>query len=76
MAIRKGRVVTKQYVIRVGGEEHFIPKGCDPILEPQLEAIANKDVEVLMARGTVIAMRPEDKELRVKFPIITGCNPK
>lgn len=57
MAIARGKVLAKELYIEVKGGRHYMPKGCDPIIGPQLEAIAGHEVEVLMAKDVVLAIR-------------------
>ncbi len=69
MAVKKGIVSEKQFVVEVEGREYLVPEGCSTIKESQLRAIVGKDVEVLMANDTVLAIRPVDMQYR--GPILT-----
>jgi hypothetical protein len=71
MAVAKGRVLAKELFIEVEGRRHYVPKGCDPVIGPQLEAMAGMDVEVLMAKDTVLAIRLPERVPHIKWPIIT-----
>jgi hypothetical protein len=73
--VRKGRVIVdgKRHAVEIGGERYYVPKECDPIMDPMLKAVAGKDVEVLYASNQVLAVRVSRKvaqELEIK-PIIT-----
>ncbi len=72
--VRKGKVIEeKKFAVEIKGKRYYVPKGCDPIMDPHLEAIAGKDVEVLLAGREVLAIRISKKdaaELKIK-PIIT-----
>jgi hypothetical protein len=74
MSVKRGKVtetvIEKRLSIVVEGEQYFAPKECDPIIGPQLEAFAGQEVEVLMAKDTVLAIRPL-KELLEKVIVIT-----
>lgn len=73
----RGRVIEeKRYSVEVNGEKHYVPKGCDPVLDPQLEALASVggEVEVLYANRQVIAFRLSDAIARkLKLPPIITC---
>ena len=70
MAVKRGTVAARQFVVEVDGQEYVVPKGCSTIKASQLRAIAGKEVEVLMSRDTVLAIRILDPD--IKFgPIIT-----
>lgn len=71
----KAKVVKTErgYAINVEGREHYIPKGCDPIINPQLEVLVGQEAEVLIAGKEILAIRvPREaaKKLKIK-PIIT-----
>ena len=73
--IAKAKVVKteKGYAINVEGRPHYIPKGCDPIMDPQLKVLAGHEAEVLIAGREILAIRVQRelaKELEIK-PIIT-----
>lgn len=61
MPVKKGRGTERRLAVEVEGERHFMPKGCDPITGPQLEELAGKEVEVLMVRDVVLAIRDDDR---------------
>jgi len=66
MTVKRGKVIERELFIEVEGEKHYMPKGCDPIIGPQLEALAGKEVEVLIAKDIVLAIRAVT-ELDPKF---------
>lgn len=73
--VAKAKVVKteKGYAINVEGRSHYIPKGCDPIMDPQLKVLAGHEAEVLIAGKEILAIRVQRelaKELEIK-PIIT-----
>ena len=70
MAVKQGKVMERELYIEVEGGKHYMPKGCDPIIGPQLEKIAGHEVEVLMAKDVVLAVRVKDEVPHVKFPVI------
>ena len=74
MSVKKGIVIEeKRYKISVDGEDFYIPEGCIPTKEAQLEALANKRVEVLMAGKEILAIRVIDKIRDIKIPPIITC---
>lgn len=73
MSVMRGKVIERELSVYVEGERHFMPKGCDPIIGPQLEAFAGQEIEVLMAQETVLAIRPLEWEPEMKIPPIILC---
>jgi hypothetical protein len=73
MSVKRGKVVERQRYIDVEGERLFVPKECDPIIGPQLEALAEREIEVLMAQDTVLAIRPIELEPEIEIPPIILC---
>lgn len=73
MPVKRGRVIERGRAVEVEGERHFMPKGCDPIIGPRLKEFAGKEVEVLMVRDVVLAIRALEPQLmRPPFrPVIT-----
>ncbi len=67
MPVMRGKVTPKELVVEVEGRQHFMPKGCDPIIGPHLEKLAGKPIEVLMAKDMVLAVRSleEDRARRI-----------
>jgi hypothetical protein len=69
----RGKVIERELSVYVEGERHFMPKGCDPIIGPQLEAFAGKEVDVLMAKDVVLAIRALEPEEVLPLPPIIIC---
>lgn len=72
MAIATGKVLARRLAIEVDGREHYLPKECDPIIGRQLQRAVGHEVEVLMARDTILAFRAKDPEKEIEIPI-TVC---
>ena len=72
--VRKGRVIVeKKYAVEIKGKRYYVPKGCEAV-KPQLEAIAGKEVEVLLAGREVLAIRiSKEAAARLKIPPIITC---
>ena len=71
--VAKGRVTRdeKGYLVVIEGRKFYPPKGCDPIMDPQLKALVDKDVEVLFTQKEILAIRALEKvELPLRIPVI------
>lgn len=77
MAVKRGKVTERELYIEVEGGKHYMPKGCDPIIGPQLEKIAGHEVEVLMANNVVLAVRVIDgiPPIRIRPILCYLCPP-
>lgn len=73
MSVKRGKVIEieRKLSVQVEKERHFMPKGCDPIIGPQLEAFVGQEVEVLMAKDVVLAIRALERVEKFRWPIIT-----
>lgn len=74
--VAKGRVTRdkKGYAVEIEGKKYYPPKGCDPIMDPILKALVEKDVEVLFAREVILAIRALERvELPFKIPPVITC---
>ncbi len=57
MAVIRGTVSKRAPYIQTADGKIYMPKGCDPIIGPQIQALAGTEVEVLVAKNTVLAIR-------------------
>lgn len=67
---KAGKVIKDKrgYAVEVEGKKYYPPKGCDPIMDPQLEALVDKDVDVLFAKDEILALRPVEKLVKPQWP--------
>jgi len=73
MAVMQGKVTKGGRFITVAGKRRYMPKGCDPIIGPQLAKVAGRDVEVLVAKDVVLAVRVLEWKPELKIPRIIVC---
>ena len=71
MAVRKGKVIERKLFIEVEGEKYYMPKGCDPIIGPQLEMVAGQEIELLMTKDVILALRAKSLIDPHKIIVIT-----
>lgn len=69
MPVMTGRVEARRIVVEVEGRPHVVPRGCDVIKGKQLAQLVDQEVEVLMAKDTILAIRALDPETLKKLLI-------